>query len=149
MKFALIGPPYSGKSTLFSAISGLPNDPAYSGTERLASVKVPDSRLDLLATLYKPKKYTEALVEFVDVPGISLAASHGQAEFRRAAPGLRQSAGLVAVVRAFESSSVPPYRNRIDPAADLSELHSELIFADLEQVAKRIEKLDGQIKKGG
>src|SRR5262249_47452339 len=101
-----------------------------------------------LATLYKPKKYTEAVVEFLDVPGISLAESHGQAEFRRAAPEVRKCAGLVAVVRGFKNDSVPAYRNRVDPKADLGELHSELIFADLEQVSNRIEKIEAQLKKG-
>ncbi|MEE8170669.1 MAG: GTPase, partial [Phycisphaerae bacterium] len=149
MKFAIIGPPFSGKSTLFSAITGQPPDPAHAGTERLAVVKVPDPRLDFLASLHKPKKYTEATLEFVDTPGISLDDPHGQAEFRRCLPTLRQCDGLVAVVRAFASDSIPPYRDRVDPAADLAELHTELIFADLEQVTNRIERLDAQTKKGG
>lgn len=149
MKFALIGPPLSGKSTLFTAITGLPPDPAQAAVERLATVKVPDSRLDLLAELNKPKKYSPATIELLDVPGISLAESHGQAEFRRCAPKLRQCDGLVAVVRQFRNDAVPPYRDRIDPLADLGELHTELIFADLEQVANRIDRLQTQIKKGG
>ena len=148
MKFALIGPPYSGKSTLFTAISGLPPDPASAGIARHASVRVPDARLDYLASLYKPKKYTEAIVDFVDVPGISLADAHGQAEFRHNVAELRLCAGLVAVVRAFASDAVPGYRNRVDPKADLEELHTELIFSDLEQVTKRIDKLEAQLRKG-
>jgi GTP-binding protein YchF len=142
MKFALIGPPQSGKSTLFTAITGQPPDPAQMSVERRAAVKVPDERLEFLAALYKPKKRTEATLEFIDVPGISLSDPHGQAEFRRYAADLRTCDGLVAVVRAFESPAVAPYRGRIDPKGDLDELHTELLFADLEQVTKRIEKLE-------
>lgn len=149
MKIALIGPPFSGKSVLFSAITGLAPDPAQARVERVASVKVPDARLDFLAKIYDPKKYTEAAVEFVDVPSVSLVEAHGQAEFRKSAATLRQAAVLVAVVRAFENADVPAYRDRVDPRADLAELHSELIFADLEQVTNRIERLVAQIKKGG
>lgn len=147
MKFALIGPPQSGKSTLFTAITGQPPDPAQAGMERRAVVKVPDPRLDVLAGIYKPKKYTEATLEFIDVPGISLVDPHGQAEFRRCVADLRTCDGLVAVVRRFESSGVAKYRDRIDPKADLEELHTELLFSDLEQVTKRIEKLDKQASK--
>jgi len=117
------------------------------GVERQATVKVPDERLDFLAALFRPKKYTETTLEFIDVPGISLSDPHGQAEFRRYAADLRTCDGLVAVVRAFESPAVAAYRSRIDPKADLDELHTELLFADLEQVTKRIEKLEKQAAK--
>ncbi|MFO0973814.1 MAG: DUF933 domain-containing protein [Phycisphaerae bacterium] len=147
MRFALIGPPMSGKSTLFCAITGQAPDPASAGLERRATVKVPDPRLDFLASLYKPAKYTEATLEFVDVPGISLSDPHGQAEFRRCMGELRTCDGLVAVVRAFESAGVPAYRDRIAPQADLDELHTELMFADLEQVTNRISKLEKAVSK--
>lgn len=147
MKFALVGPPQSGKSTLFCAITGQAPDPAYGGVERRAVVKVPDARLDFLAGIYKPRKYTEATLEFLDIPGISLEDAHGQAEFRRCMADLRTCDGLVAVVRAFKSDAVVAYRNRVDPKADLDELHAELLFADLEQVTNRIDKLEKQSGK--
>ncbi len=147
MKFALIGPPQSGKSTLFAAITGEPADPGHGGTDRLATVLVPDPRLDYLAELYKPKKYTPAHLEFLDVPGISLADAHGQAAFRKAMGAVRRCDGVVMVVRAFASDSVAPYRDRIDPKADIDELHMELIFADLEQVTNRVEKLEKSSQK--
>lgn len=142
MRFAFIGPPQSGKSTLFSAITGQALDASLAMQERLASVTVPDSRLDYLAELYKPKKYTPAHLEFLDVPGASLADSHGIAEFRKLMQTVRKCDGIVMVVRAFDSPAVVPYRDRVDAKADLAELHSELIFADLEQVMSRVEKLE-------
>lgn len=142
MRFALIGPPQSGKSTLFSAITGQPPDPSQAMAEQLTTVNVPDPRLDYLAELYKPKKYTPARLEFLDVPGASLADAHGQTEFRKWMQDVRQCDGILMVVRSFESDSVAMYRDRIDPQADLEELHTELIFADLEQVTTRVEKLE-------
>lgn len=76
MKIGLIGPPLSGKSTLFSAITHQPIDPAKALQEHTAIIKVPDERLDYLTDLYKPKKTTEATIECIDFPGIS---SHDEA----------------------------------------------------------------------
>lgn len=142
MRFALIGPPQSGKSTLFSAITGKPLDPSHLMADQLTTVNVPDERVDHLVGLYKPKKQTYAHLEFLDVPGASLADAHGQAEFRKRMESVRRCDGIVMVVRAFASDSVPPYRDRVDGQADLAELHTELIFADLEQVMARIAKLE-------
>lgn len=142
MKFAIIGPPQSGKSTLFSAITGQTIDVAHGRVEHLATVSVPDARLDYLAEIYKPKKYTPVNLEFVDIPGVSLAESGGPVEFRKTMNTVRRCDGIVMVVREFESDSVVKYRDRINPKADVDELHSELIFADLEQVMTRIEKLE-------
>lgn len=147
MRFAIIGPPQSGKSTLFAAITGQPADATHAMAERLASVNVPDERLDVLAAVYKPKKYTPAHLEFVDLPGISLVDAHGQAAFRKTIDTVRRCDGVIMVARAFESDAVAKYRDRIDPKADLDELHGELIFADLEQVTNRIEKLEKSTQK--
>ena len=147
MKFAIIGPPQSGKSTLFSAITGQPLDTAHGRVEHIATVNVPDARLDFLAELYKPKKYTPAHLEFVDIPGVSLADAGGPVEFRKTMNTVRRCDGIVMVVRGFASDSVVQYRDRINPKADVDELHSELIFADLEQVMTRIEKLEKSTQK--
>lgn len=147
MKIALIGPPQSGKTTLFRAVTGQADEPTHGIQERVAVVKVPDTRLDFLAKLYNPKKFTPASIEFVDVPGFSQITAAQQAEFRRHIPNLKLCDGLVAVVRAFENPDVPPYRDRVNPRADLDELYSELIFADLETTANRIERLEKSLTK--
>jgi hypothetical protein len=147
MRFAIIGPPQSGKSTLFSAITAQPPDPGHGATEHLATVNVPDQRLDYLVQICQPKKWTPVHLEFIDIPGVSLADAHGQAEFRKAMQTVRRCDGIVMVARAFASDSVAMYRDRVDPRADLDELHIELIFADLEQVVKRVEKLEKSSQK--
>ena len=147
MKVALVGPPQSGKSSLFAAITGEPPDPAAMGREQLAAVHVPDARVEWLAELYKPKKITHATVEFVDIPGFSQETPQQQAEFRRHVATLRNCDGLVAVVRAFDNAAVQAYRDRVDPLADLQEIYTEMIFADLEVATKRIERLEKDITK--
>lgn len=147
MRIAFVGPPQSGKSTLFRAVTGQPAGTHAPLGEQLASVKVPDKRLDFLAKLFKPKKYTEATMDVLDVPGFSHETPSQQAEFRKALPSIRQCDALVAVVRAFESSSVLPYRNRVDPKADLEELLTELLFCDLDTVTTRIERLEKALTK--
>ncbi|MCA9257535.1 MAG: YchF family ATPase, partial [Phycisphaerales bacterium] len=108
---------------------------------------VPDERLDFLSDIYKPKKYTPAQIEFVDIPGASLADAHGQAEFRKRMQSARKCDGIVMVVRDFESDSVIQYRDRVNAKADLDELFTEFLFADLEQVVNRIEKLEKSTQK--
>ncbi len=147
MRFALIGPPQSGKSTLFSAITGKPLDPSHLMADQLTTANVPDERVDHLTELYKPKKHTFAHLEFLDVPGALLADAHGQAEFRKRMDSVRRCDGIIMVVRAFESDSVMPYRDRVAAEADLVELHTELIFADLEQVMARIAKLEKAVTR--
>ncbi len=147
MRVGLIGPLQSGKTTLFAAITGLLPDPAALAAEHLATVRVPEPRLDLLCSLYNPKKRTEAQIDFVDVPGFSVETAAQQADFRRFFPSFRLCDGLIAVVRAFASDSVVAYRNRVDALADLDELRSELLFADLEAVENRAQKLEKALSR--
>lgn len=147
MKVALIGLPFSGKTTLFSAITGQEPSPAQMGQEQMAVVKVPDPRLHVLAEMYGRKRVVPATLDFVDVPGASLTTPHGQAEFRHHAANMRTCDALVLVLRQFESDAVPPYRDRIDPAGDLQELRTELVFADLEVATNRIDRLAKQVAK--
>jgi GTP-binding protein YchF len=147
MRIAFVGPPLSGKSTLFRAVTGQAASSHPGMGEHMAVVKVPDQRLHWLFNLYKPKKLVEATIDCLDVPGFSHETAQQQAEFRKSLPHIRQADALVAVVRAFESSTVPPYRDRVDARADLDELVAELIFCDLEAVMNRIEKIEKALTK--
>ncbi len=145
MDIALVGPPLSGKSTLFQAVSG--HEPVPGRGEARAAVKVPDSRVDWLTEKFKSKKTTYATFNLLDLPGLSQETPSQQGEFRRHLGTLRSCDGLIAVVRAFTDPSVPAYRDRIDPVKDLGELRTELMFADLEQVANRVERLEKQLTR--
>src|SRR5512137_59664 len=103
MDFGILGLELSGKTTLFSLLTG--HQPAASTGKREAHVgtaQVPDPRLDRLTAMYKPKKHTPAVVRFVDVPGITKGG--GQA---MNVGELKTMDGLAAVVRAFPSDAIP------------------------------------------
>lgn len=147
MKVALLGLLQSGKSTIFASISGKPIPPVGSTTIEEAMVPVPDERLDWLTDYYNPKKTTHATIDCLDLPGFNFSDEHGRAAARRLMNQIRTSDCFVLVVRAFDNPAVPPYRNSINPTRDLADLKTELLLADLELVATRIEKLEKQIHK--
>lgn len=146
MKAALIGLPQSGKSTLFGAVTGKPVE-AYLSEVCRAVVGVPDQRLAFLTELCKPKKVTQATLEFLDVPGSALDDAAGCNEWRKHLPTVRQAELLVVVLRDFENDSVPAYRNRVDADADLQVVWDELVFADLDTVTTRLERIEKALKK--
>lgn len=137
----------SGKSTVFSAVSGKAIGAVGSTAIEEAIVPVPDERLDWLTEYYKPKKTVHAAIDCLDLPGFNFTNEHGRAATRRLINQIRTVDLLILVVRAFEDQAVPPYRNSVNPDRDLEELKTELLLADLELVATRIEKLEKQVNK--
>lgn len=144
MQIALMGLSQSGKSCLFSAITEGRTHGSAAAAHQVdhEMVKVPDERLAVLTEMYQPKKTTNATIEFLDLPGLSFVDEARRHEARRLIAEARQAALLVLVVCGFSSDSVAAYRNRVDPPADLEELQSEMLLADLELVTNRIEKLE-------
>lgn len=147
MKVALVGLLESGKSTILSAISGKAVSVSGSAAIEEAIVPVPDERLDWLAEFYKPKRTVYANIDCLDVPGFNFTDEHGRAATRRLIGKIRTVDLLVLVVRAFEDATVPIYRNTVKPERDLEELKTELLLADLELVAARVERLEKQVHK--
>ncbi len=147
MKVALLGLLQSGKSTILSAVSGKKIPPIGSTAIEEAVVPVPDERLGWLTEYYKPKKTTYATVDCLDLPGFNFTDDHGRAAARRLINQIRTVELLVLIVRSFENPAVPAYRNKVNPAGDLAELKTEMLLADLELVATRIERLEKQVHK--
>jgi len=147
LKVALVGLLQSGKSTIFSAISGKGITMTGSTAIEEAMVSVPDERLDWLTDYYEPKKTVHGTIDCLDLPGFGFADEHGRAAARRLINQVRTVDALVLVVRTFEDPAVPPYRNSVNPSRDLAELKTELLLADLELVTTRIERLEKQIHK--
>jgi GTP-binding protein YchF len=146
----IIGLPSSGKTTVFNALtrseaetggySANPDEP------NLATVKVPDARLDRLTEMFRPQKRVPADVQYLDVAGIA----KGIAE--RGMSGvllghLSQADALVLVARAFDDPNVPHIEGTVDPARDIETLQLELLFSDLAAVEKRLERIENQKQK--
>ncbi len=146
MRVAIVGFPFSGKTSVFTAISGVPGEHLKPAEENLAAVHIPEPRLDLLEKLFKPRKRTEATMDFIDLPG----SREGEAEkagLEKHLPTLRQVDALVLVLRAFESGSVPPHQAGVNPQRDLAQLRDEMLVADLAICAGRVDKLEKAIQK--
>ena len=147
MKLGIIGLPYSGKTTLFQAVTGTHGAAVRHGpATHTATVPVPDHRLEVIAETSSPKKISHAHIDFVDVAGVSADEDRERAATTLAP--LRDADGLLHVVRFFEWASAPPHpRGTLDPARDVNEIQTELILTDLLVIERRIQKLEKQIQK--
>jgi len=146
MQAALLGLMQSGKSTIFSAISGKAIPPMGATAIEEAIVPVPDERLDWLTDLYQPKKTTRATIDVLDLPGFNFSDDHGRAAARRLINQIRTTDMLVLTIRGFENSAVPA-AGGVDARRDLADLRTELLLADLELVTTRIERLEKQVHR--
>src|SRR3954451_19160074 len=139
MRVGICGYPGSGKSTVFTALA-----PGGKTDREVAygNIKVPDDRVDFLASVFKPKKTTYAEITFVDVGGGAGRAGAFPPEVLQA---MRNADVLVHVVRGFENPSLtaPP-----DPARDERMFNDELLLLDLGILEKRGERFKKEAKKG-
>src|SRR5882724_868639 len=146
MKAGIIGLQSVGKTTIFNILSRGKTPSGASGGRRLEAnvgvIKVPDQRLDFLASIFNPEKTTYATVEFVDVP----ALVRGRGQDIALAP-LRTVDVLIHVVRVFEDESVSHPAASVDPERDKRDLDFELILADIASIEKRSERLEKDLKK--
>ena len=138
MQIGLVGLSYSGKTTLFQLLTGIKQDHTMQGKANRGVVKVPDSRVDYLSALYKPKKTTYATLEAVDIPGLIPGAERSTASFLTA---VREADILVNVIQDFENPEAPPHEGELNPQRDLELVLYELLLADLDQVERRIERI--------
>jgi GTP-binding protein YchF len=151
MKIAIIGLPNSGKTTIFNALTrGSAETTAYASGQlepNVATVKVPDPRLSVLAQMFNPKKVTPADVQYVDVGGLSSGARQSGG----LPPALLNFIGgadaLLHVARAFEDEAVAHPEGSVNLARDVESVDLELAFSDLGIIERRLVKLNAEIGK--
>jgi GTP-binding protein YchF len=144
MKTAIIGLPMTGKTSLFTILTGVHQETRIGSTAaRTGIARVPDARLAGLARLFDPQKVTHATVEYVDMPSVSKESLRDPSYVA----SLRVVDAFAHVLRLFKDETIPHEKGSVDPVRDLEDVETELILSDLVVVEKRLERLEKDRKK--
>ena len=152
MQCGIVGLPNVGKSTLFNALTragiAAENFPFCTIEPNSGIVPIPDRRLQQLAAIVQPRKIIPTTVEFTDIAGLVAGAARGEGLGNQFLGHIRECHALAHVVRCFTDANVSHVGNRIDPAADIATINTELALADLETIENQLRRLDKVARSG-
>lgn len=142
LKCGIVGLPNVGKSTLFNALTkagiAAENYPFCTIEPNVGIVEVPDARMQALADIVKPQKMQYAITEFVDIAGLVAGASKGEGLGNQFLANIRETDGILNVVRCFEDDDVIHVAGKVDPISDVETIVTELALADMTTVEKAL-----------
>ncbi|HLH65037.1 MAG TPA: redox-regulated ATPase YchF [Solirubrobacteraceae bacterium] len=152
MKIGIVGLPNAGKSSLFSALTGVAaeaaNYPFTTVEPNVAIVGVPDARLDAVARTVGASKVVPDTIAFHDIAGLVEGAHRGEGLGNRFLANIRETDAILHVVRAHTDERVVHPDGRVDPLADIETIETELVYADLEQAERRRERVVRAARSG-
>jgi GTP-binding protein YchF len=152
MKVGIVGMPNAGKSSLFKALTGVAaeaaNYPFTTIEPNVAVVPVTDERLDAVAATIRASKVVPDTIEFHDIAGLVAGAHRGEGLGNRFLANIRETDAIVHVVRVHEDPNVVHPEGHVDPLADVETIETELVYADLEQAERRLDRVARAAKSG-
>jgi ribosome-binding ATPase len=152
MKVGIVGMPNAGKSSLFTALTGVAaeaaNYPFTTIEPNVAIVPVADERLDTVADIVGASKIVPDTIAFHDIAGLVAGAHRGEGLGNQFLANIRETDALVHVVRAHADQNVVHPEGRVDPLHDVETIETELVYADLEQAERRLDRVAKTAKSG-
>ena len=152
MKVGIVGMPNAGKSSLFNALSSAgaeaANYPFTTIEPNVAIVPVADERLERVAATLRASEVVHDTIAFHDLAGLVRGASEGEGLGNKFLANIRETDAIVHVVRAHGDENVIHPEGRVDPRADIDTIETELIYADLEQAERRLERVTKAARGG-
>jgi GTP-binding protein YchF len=145
MKVGIVGMPNAGKSSLFTALTGVAaeaaNYPFTTIEPNVAIVPVEDERLNRVADTVRASNIVWDTIAFHDIAGLVAGASKGEGLGNQFLANIRETDAIVHVVRAHEDESIIHPEGNVNPLHDIETIETELIFADLEQAERRLDRV--------
>jgi ribosome-binding ATPase len=152
MKVGIVGMPNAGKSSLFNALTRAgaeaANYPFTTIEPNVAVVPVVDERLDRVAETIGASNVVHDTIDFHDIAGLVRGAHEGEGLGNRFLANIREVDALVHVVRAHHDPNVVHPEGDVDPARDIETIETELVYADLEQAERRLDRVTKQARGG-